>query len=180
MKQLGIAVVLASAFALPVACLVEVPPPNETPLAGAGGDRGSGGVGGGGGGTGPCSEGGAPTELSAVEFPADSGIVDVRAAPYLAAGDGMTDDTLALRAAIHDHVGTDAILYFPAGVYLVSDTLSWGYENGESAPYLTMQGAGREKTRIRLADAAPGFVDAAKPKPVIESVVLSDAQGQRN
>jgi hypothetical protein len=56
-----------------------------------------------------------------------------------AAGDGVTDDTAAIQAAIDDITAANnaATLYFPPGVYLISDTLLVG---GFSR--LTIQGSG--------------------------------------
>src|SRR5260221_14695814 len=61
-------------------------------------------------------------------FPSDSGIVNAR--DFGAKGDGRTDDTASLQAAINA-AGPDSgaffwrtrIVYLPAGTYLVSDTL---------------------------------------------------------
>lgn len=47
------------------------------------------------------------------------GVANVRAAPYGAAGDGITDDTDALQRAIDDHQA----VFLPKGRYRVSRTL---------------------------------------------------------
>lgn len=46
-------------------------------------------------------------------------IVNVKALPYLAKGDGTTDDTAAIQAAINDHPN----VYFPPGTYSISRPL---------------------------------------------------------
>ncbi len=98
-------------------------------------------------------------------FPEDAGLVDVT--DYGATGDGRTDDTMALQRAITDNVGRHRILYFPPGVYVVSDALEWRDSERNWQPQLTLQGAGRDHTTIRLIDRAPGFGDPAEPRGVI-------------
>ncbi|MCH5372778.1 MAG: glycoside hydrolase family 55 protein, partial [Planctomycetes bacterium] len=43
--------------------------------------------------------------------------------PYSAKGDGVTDDTEAVKAAISDAYESDLDVYFPSGTYLVSESL---------------------------------------------------------
>ena len=76
-------------------------------------------------GCGLCFCGGA---TAAPFFPADSGIINVRLMG--AVGDGVTDDTSSVRRAIallprydKNHPYNSRIIYFPAGTYLVSDTI---------------------------------------------------------
>jgi hypothetical protein len=93
---------------------------------------------------------------------------------YGAKGDGVSDDTTAIQRALDDQrVGNDGkplhndffgrpkMLYFPAGIYLVNDTLSW------IGCCVTLQGQGSSATVIRLKDGATGFNDPSKPKPLI-------------
>ena len=61
----------------------------------------------------------------------DAGHVDVRS-KYGAAGDGVTDDTAAIQKAISENLDYHSkILYFPAGTYLISDTLMTKKVSGE-------------------------------------------------
>jgi glucan 1,3-beta-glucosidase len=51
-------------------------------------------------------------------------VVNVKTVPgYPVAGDGITDDTINLNAIIGHYAGTGTLLYFPAGTYIVTDTL---------------------------------------------------------
>lgn len=114
---------------------------------------------------------GAPfTLLPAAEpdriFPADA-VVNVTMPPYGAKPDDGLDDTAAIQRAISANVGTGRTLYFPAGVYDVSDSLVAKDAGGKWEAHLTFQGQQRDKTILRLATNAPGFGDAAHPKGVL-------------
>jgi hypothetical protein len=106
--------------------------------------------------------------LCAVEdfvLPADAGAVNVRS--HGAAGDGVTDDTAAIRAAIAATVppndggnpNNGRMLYFPNGTYLVSDTISW-------QRWIRIAGQSRDGTIIRLKNGSAGFNGTAD-KPVL-------------
>ena len=90
---------------------------------------------------------------------------------YGAVGDGVTDDTAAIQAALSDgrndaagnYYGLPKALYFPPGKYMVSNTLSW---NGCC---VTLQGAGSSSSVIRLAPGSPGFGSAATAKALIST-----------
>jgi polygalacturonase len=107
-------------------------------------------------------------------FPADAGVINVKLAPYLAKGDGVTDDTAAIQAAINDWQGQDRLIVLPEGTYLVSDTLrfaantttnrNWIYGRN----HLIGQGKG---TVIRLKDNT--FTNVSTPKPVIANGLIS-------
>ena len=109
---------------------------------------------------------GADTAPDAVYVPPDAGVVDVKAA-YGAKGDGRTDDTAALQRALQEHVGSMAVIYLPPGTFLVSGTLDWVDAHGVPNAFLRLQGAGRGRTTIRLADHCAGFADPAAPKAVV-------------
>jgi hypothetical protein len=107
--------------------------------------------------------------LSGVSFesvetvlPRDTGYIDLKEA-FGAVGDGKTDDTAAFAEAFRvlpDRVPNALnTLYVPPGTYLVSDTL-------QSSRFFTVQGAGAEKTVIKLRDNCAGFANPAEPRPV--------------
>jgi hypothetical protein len=105
-------------------------------------------------------------------FPADSGAINAR--DFGARGDGKTDDTGAIIAALaasggdYGHqVWLDRIVFLPAGTYVVSNTLLKRYQNGNFASGSILIGESPERTIIRLADNARGFSDRNNPKPVI-------------
>ena len=102
-----------------------------------------------------------------VELPADGDQVNVK--DFGAKGDGITDDTSAIQKAV-DSVIRDfedkstrdfRTVYFPEGVYLVSDTIQIGRIK-------TIQGANKNKTIIRLKDNLPEYSES--PKPLLRSM----------
>lgn len=110
------------------------------------------------------------THVSDIVFPPDSGVVDLTQAPYSIKGDGVTDSTAAIQQALADHHGRHAILYFPKGTYLISDTLRWvegTATDGSGHKRVTLQGQSRTETILRLKDHCPGFTDTSTPKPMI-------------
>lgn len=75
-----------------------------------------------------------------------------------ARGDGVTDDTAVLKKAIAEH----RTLYFPAGQYLVSDTITL-------KPDTVLIGLHPSITRIFLADSTPAFQGVGEAKPLLEA-----------
>jgi hypothetical protein len=102
-----------------------------------------------------------------VVFPPDAGVVNVR--DLGAKGDGVTDDTAVIQKALADHPNQGAIIYLPAGTYLISDTLRWpkGDRGGWEEKNTILQGQGRDKTILKLKDACAGFGDPKKVKGMI-------------
>ncbi len=121
-------------------------------------------------------------------------VVNVR--DFGATGDGLTDDTAAILRAIDPAqtltgpytsggvinplvapVFYNKPVYFPAGTYLVSNTIEkrikdkisayLGLANGRYFSGLILLGACQGQTIIRLKDSAPGFADPSNPKSVI-------------
>ncbi len=113
-----------------------------------------------------------------VRYPADAGVINLRAAPYHAVGDGVHDDTAAIQQAIRANIDGGVILYLPDGVYRVTDRLEWRRADGGAPGYgddahggwganIILQGQSRSGTVIRLDQGSAGYGDAAQPKAVI-------------
>jgi hypothetical protein len=75
-----------------------------------------------------------------------------------AVGDGVADDTDALRKAIADH----RTIYVPSGQYRVTDTITL-------RPDTVLIGLQPSVTRILLADSTPAFQGVGSPKPLLEA-----------
>jgi hypothetical protein len=111
-----------------------------------------------------------PHDLRDVSFeprpgrlPTGSGYVDIRLR-YGAVGDGRHDDTHAFHRAfaeLQDRVPIEYhTLYIPEGTYLISEPVSW-------TRFLIVQGAGRDRTILRLPDQTQRFGDPAEPDALI-------------
>ncbi|MBC7799041.1 MAG: hypothetical protein H7Z10_00330, partial [Gemmatimonadaceae bacterium] len=105
-------------------------------------------------------------------LPPGSGALNVR--DFGAKGDGTTDDTAAILAAIAAS-GTDTgrsfwqdrIVYLPNGTYRVSAQLEKRYAGGGYGSGLLLMGESQDGTVIRLADGAPGYDDRRRPRAVV-------------
>jgi hypothetical protein len=102
-----------------------------------------------------------------VVYPTDANLVNVR--DFGVKGDGVTDDTAAIRQTIEQNLTKHRTLFFPKGTYLVRDTLEWKDTNGVFGAFLTWQGEGIGKTIIKLQDNASGFDNPQQPKPITRS-----------
>ncbi|UYZ64725.1 glycosyl hydrolase family 28-related protein [Hymenobacter weizhouensis] len=98
-------------------------------------------------------------------YPAGAGVVNVKAAPYNAKGDGTTDDTQALQKAITDNLGRT--IYLPAGTYLVSNRLEARSADGKWNCGLRLIGQSQASTIIKLKDNAAGYNAPATPRAVV-------------
>ena len=107
---------------------------------------------------------------SEVRFPADAGAINVKT-QFGAKGDGLSDDTAAIRAAIEGPgprwLAPVRVIYFPKGTYLVSDTLDWLGPAKNWRSRVTFQGENERATVIRLKDNSPGYQDPGTPKAMI-------------
>jgi Pectate lyase superfamily protein/F5/8 type C domain len=121
------------------------------------------------------------TARAAERYPFATGVINVKRAPYLARGDGISDDTAALQSAINDWQGTGRAIYLPVGVYLVSAPLKFAenasYQRNGLFGRNVLRGDGADLTVIRLKDGT--LTDAAAPKPVIATGFSSFFNGQR-
>lgn len=117
---------------------------------------------------------------------AELGFLDVTKAPYSADPGGKRDSTAAIQRAINDARDARLVAYVPPGRYLVSGTIEgiigvvrwdhwpyrgwadpWEAEASFEYPCVLMGAAGEQRSVLVLADQAPGFGDAANPKPVL-------------
>ena len=108
-----------------------------------------------------------------IEFPTDAGFLNVK--DFGAKGDGVTDDTAAINAALSasgpGDTGTtfwkDKIVYLPDGTYLVTNSIAKRYVDGKFGSGSLLMGQSRDKTIIKLADHTDGYTVATQPKAVI-------------
>ncbi len=105
-------------------------------------------------------------------FPADSGVIDVTAPPYNVVPNDNKDATAAIQKALDDYPAANRIIYLPAGVYTITDTLKWSVGNpgdGDDAKRTILEGDGPDRTILRVPDGQNGFSDPAKPRAVINT-----------
>lgn len=102
-----------------------------------------------------------------IVFPADAGVLNVK--DFGAKGDGRHDDTAAIQALLNAHPNEGRILYFPAGTYLISNTLRWphGQIGGWEEKRTVVQGQDRAKSILKLKDACDGYTDKSSPRAMI-------------
>jgi len=112
--------------------------------------------------------------------PRDAGLIDVTKPPYNAKGDGATDDTAAIRKAVMENLEQHKTLFFPAGTYLVSDTIEWKNRKGIYYAHLTWQGQGAAKSILRLKDQCAGFSDPREPRPICRTGSSGTRDGRGN
>lgn len=101
-------------------------------------------------------------------FPADAGVLNVK--DFGARGDGITDDTAAIQAALNAYPNGQRIIYLPNGTYLISNTLSWPAGTpgtGNEYKNTILQGQSEQGAIIKLRNGAAGYTNAATPKAMI-------------
>ncbi len=105
-----------------------------------------------------------PIADQSFELPPDSGYINVK--DFGAKGDGITDDTEALRQVFgrnkEDSGGAIRSIYIPNGTYLISNTLEWGDKKKD------VRGQSRDGVIIKLKDNCPGFDDPNNPQKVLQ------------
>lgn len=103
-----------------------------------------------------------------IVFPADADVLNVR--DFGAKGDGVTDDTAAIQAALNAYPNGMRIIYLPNGTYLVSNTLIWPAGTpgtGNDYKNTIVQGQSQNGVVIRLRNGTAGFSNTGNPKAVI-------------
>ncbi len=109
------------------------------------------------------------------EYPRGAGLIDVKAAPYNAKGDGIADDTAAIQQAILDWEGRDRIVYLPAGTYRVTAPIRFRSNSSSDRNWYFgrnhLLGAGSTRTTIRLDNNT--LTNTSNPQPVIGYGVIS-------
>lgn len=99
-------------------------------------------------------------------FPPDA-VIDVTLPPYGARPNDDGDDTAAIQRAITENVDTGRILHFPAGTYVISDTLVSKNTEGLWRAHITFQGESRDTTFFKLKDKCAGFGDPKSPRAIL-------------
>ncbi len=126
-----------------------------------------------------------PPGVAASDPLVETGCLDVTRAPYLADPSGKKDATAALQRAINDARDFQYVCFFPAGVYLISDTLSCEQPvqkadkpratDGMTQTYwdipnrtcVLMGSTAGKRPVLRVAPGTKGFTDARKPKNAV-------------
>jgi hypothetical protein len=78
-------------------------------------------------------------------IPKRTALINVKLAPYNAKGDGVTDDTKAIQAAL-DAAQANEVVYLPESTYLIGRTLNI------SRPNISIRGDGPASTIIHMTD----------------------------
>jgi hypothetical protein len=101
------------------------------------------------------------------------GLVDVTAEPYCADPTGHADATVPIRRAMEEARRRKAAVFFPPGVYQVSDTLEYCFHRaagrkGQDSPCVMIGSReGPNRPKLRLAPNSPGYHDPKRPKMVL-------------
>jgi hypothetical protein len=85
-----------------------------------------------------------------VAFPVGAGVIDVKA-QFGTKGDGVSDDTAAIQAAINFARHRMFVLYFPHGTYLVRDKLTFGSDE-QNTKAIPLQGESRDRSSAWRTD----------------------------
>lgn len=116
------------------------------------------------------------TSISSVSktYPVNPNIINVKNNNYSnLTGNGITDDTAALKSLISQILANDwyrtYVLYFPDGEYILSDSIQWRTPTGTWCCGMWLQGQSEKNTVIRLKANSLGFNTPNAPKPLIET-----------
>ncbi len=87
-------------------------------------------------------------------------VINVKMPPFNATGNGFTDDTEAIQAAIYASIGGEnsKVVYFPEGTYLISEPLNLGLPDGTSTvagPWL--KGESQYSAVLKIDDGNSAF-----------------------
>lgn len=89
--------------------------------------------------------------VRAIDGEVSLGYINVKDAPYNAAGDGLADDTIAIRAAYAALPATGGLLYFPPGTYKITSQLDFS-----DARNVVIRGAGMGATKLLVSGGVMG------------------------
>ncbi|PSN16430.1 endopolygalacturonase [filamentous cyanobacterium CCT1] len=109
-----------------------------------------------------------PSTSENIVFPAGAGVLNVK--DFGAKGDGVTDDTAAIQAALNAYPNGKRIIYLPNGTYLISNTLTWPAGTpgtGNEYKNTILQGQSENGAVIKLNNNSAIFSDQNNPKAVI-------------
>ncbi|MBO0938290.1 T9SS type A sorting domain-containing protein [Fibrella sp. HMF5335] len=99
-----------------------------------------------------------------IRYPANSGVINIKEAPYNAKGDGVTDDYAAIQQALTDSKDDKRrTIFFPKGTYMISNTLDWG----DPWRFTRIIGENHDECVIRLFDNLPAYQDKNNPKAMV-------------
>lgn len=96
---------------------------------------------------------------------------NVKHPSFGAVGDGVTDDTAAIQAAINAAMATGGVVYFPTGPYRVNGTLT------VSGMGITLRGASRRRTYIEKPNAGTLFNLDGVSFFAVESMYIATTAG---
>jgi len=114
------------------------------------------------------------TAMFAAQYPAGSGVLNVK--DFGAKGDGVTDDTAAINAAIYastpssttgDYWGQAKIVYLPSGTYIISSPLIKTNGSGNATYGMVLIGQSQSTTTIKLASNTSAFGNTSSPLGMI-------------
>lgn len=119
----------------------------------------------------PCAEidtrrfkvGDGATAWDSLEYIGDSGVINVK--HYGAVGDGVTDDTAAIQAAVNAAGAVGKVVYIPKGNYKITATINWPF-GGTYYPSPSMVGDGARSKLI--LDPAAGDIPVLKLVNTVE------------